>query len=68
MAIIPIVRCSRIRPSVEFYTKVLDFRLADDDELTDPAYIFLTRAGDALARAGARGSSTLTILTGTPCS
>ena len=48
MAIIPIVSCSRIRTSMEFYTKTLDFRLSDTDELIDPAFIFLTRAGDSL--------------------
>ena len=49
MAIVPVVRCSRIKPSVEFYTKTLDFHVADDDELNDPAFIFLRRAGDLFA-------------------
>src|SRR4051812_23416915 len=49
MAIIPVVRCSRIKAYVEFYTKTLDFHLADDDKLNDPAFIFLRRAGDLLA-------------------
>jgi catechol 2,3-dioxygenase-like lactoylglutathione lyase family enzyme len=49
MAIIPVVRCSRIKASVEFYTKTLDFQLADDDSLNDPAFIFLRRSGDLLA-------------------
>jgi len=49
MAIIPVLRCIRIKPSVDFYTKVLDFKLADDDALSDPAFIFLRRAGDLLA-------------------
>jgi len=48
MAIIPVLRCSRIKPSVDFYTEVLDFTLADDDELKDPAFIFLRRAGDMI--------------------
>src|SRR5215216_1898713 len=48
MAIVPIVRCSQISRSVEFYTKTLDFKWADDDPVMDPAYLFLTRAGDAL--------------------
>ena len=49
MAIIPTVRCRRIRTSVDFYTKVLDFKRAHgDDELTDPTFIVLTRAGDTL--------------------
>ncbi len=49
MAIIPVLRCSRIKPSIDFYTKVLDFTLSDDDELSDPTFIFLRRAGDVLA-------------------
>src|SRR6516165_6211148 len=49
MAIIPVFRCSRIEPSVEFYTKTLDFQRADDDDLKDPAFVFLRRAGDLLA-------------------
>ena len=48
MAIIPVVRCSRIQSSVDFYTRTLDFHRADDGELNDPAHIFLIRAGDAL--------------------
>src|SRR5579862_3286442 len=48
MAIMPIVRCSHIKRSVQFYTETLDFKRADDDPLTDPAYLFLTRAGDGL--------------------
>jgi hypothetical protein len=48
MAIIPVVRCRRIKPAVDFYTKTLDFNLADDDQLNDPAFIFLRRAGDLL--------------------
>ena len=49
MAIIPVMRCSRINASVEFYTTTLDFHLADDDELNDPAFVFLRRAGDLVA-------------------
>jgi catechol 2,3-dioxygenase-like lactoylglutathione lyase family enzyme len=49
MAIIPVFRCDEIKRSVDFYTKVLDFRLADDDALKDPAFIFLRRAGDVFA-------------------
>src|SRR5215471_18671827 len=49
MAIIPVLRCSRIKPSVDFYTKTLDFKRADDDALNDPAFVFLRRAGDLLA-------------------
>ncbi len=49
MAIIPTVRCSRIKASVDFYTKVLDFtRAGGHDELTDPSFVVLTRDGDRL--------------------
>jgi catechol 2,3-dioxygenase-like lactoylglutathione lyase family enzyme len=41
MAIIPVFRCSEIKRAVDFYTTVLDFRLADDDALEDPAFIFV---------------------------
>ncbi|MGH9256153.1 MAG: glyoxalase superfamily protein [Vicinamibacterales bacterium] len=49
MAIIPTVRCSRLKASVDFYTKVLDFTRADGDEdPTDPSFVVLRRAGDSL--------------------
>jgi catechol 2,3-dioxygenase-like lactoylglutathione lyase family enzyme len=48
MAIIPTIRCRNIRASVQFYTQVLDFRRADDDDLTDPAHVVLRRAGDTI--------------------
>ena len=48
MAIIPILRCRNIKPSVNFYTKVVDFRLADESDLNDPTHIVLRRAGDTL--------------------
>jgi catechol 2,3-dioxygenase-like lactoylglutathione lyase family enzyme len=48
MAIIPILKCRNIKPSVKFYTEVLDFRLADQSDLNDPAHIVLRRAGDTL--------------------
>src|SRR5258705_6115545 len=49
MAIIPTVRCRRIRTSADFYTKVLVFiRAGGDDEMNDPTFIVLTRAGDTL--------------------
>ena len=49
----------------------LDFRRADDAPLTDPAFLFLIRAGDAVvlssySRRGAPGSSTSMILTAIP--
>ena len=47
MAIIPVVRCRNIMVSVTFYTQVLDFRRADEDD-TAAGFAVLTRAGDLL--------------------
>ena len=48
MAIVPVIRCSQVKRAVEFYTQTLDFKRADNDPLTDPAHLFLRRAGDLL--------------------
>jgi catechol 2,3-dioxygenase-like lactoylglutathione lyase family enzyme len=49
MAIIPTVRCSRIRASVDFYTTILDFTRADQEEdMTDPSFSVLRREDDVL--------------------
>jgi catechol 2,3-dioxygenase-like lactoylglutathione lyase family enzyme len=48
MAIIPVVKCRSIKPSVQFYTQVMDFRIADESDFNDPAHIVLRRAGDTL--------------------
>jgi catechol 2,3-dioxygenase-like lactoylglutathione lyase family enzyme len=49
VAIIPTVRCSQMKLSKDFYTKVLDFTCADSHETTtDPSFAVLTRAGDSL--------------------
>jgi catechol 2,3-dioxygenase-like lactoylglutathione lyase family enzyme len=48
MAIIPTVRCNQLKAAVDFYTNVLDFRRMDSDELADPAFVTLSRAGDTL--------------------
>ena len=48
MAIIPMLKCRNMKSSVDFYTRVMDFRLADDGDLTDPTHIVLRRAGDTL--------------------
>jgi catechol 2,3-dioxygenase-like lactoylglutathione lyase family enzyme len=49
MAIIPTVRCGQMKSSVDFYTKVLDFTLAESDEdMKDPAFVVVRRAGDTL--------------------
>ncbi len=56
MAIIPTVRCSNMRRSVAFYTRVLDFdRVDGDDELDDPSYTVLSRHGDRLILSSHRG-------------
>jgi catechol 2,3-dioxygenase-like lactoylglutathione lyase family enzyme len=49
LAIIPTVRCRFMKPSVAFYTEVLDFERADDDDdLDDPSFVALVREGDYL--------------------
>jgi catechol 2,3-dioxygenase-like lactoylglutathione lyase family enzyme len=48
MAIIPTVRCRDINAAVRFYTQVLDFTLADDDDSLAFGFATLTRAGDRL--------------------
>jgi len=48
MAIIPVLRCGHIGPSVEFYTKVLDFGRISHADLSDPCHVVLRRAGDVL--------------------
>jgi catechol 2,3-dioxygenase-like lactoylglutathione lyase family enzyme len=49
MAIIPTLRCRRIRASLAFYTEVLDFtHVGGDGRVDDPAFAVLARGGDAL--------------------
>src|SRR5215831_18300808 len=49
MPIVPTVRCSRLRRSVDFYAGVLDFeRVNADDSLDDPAFVALRRGRDYL--------------------
>lgn len=49
MAILPVVRCSRMATSLAFYTRVLDFNLAGESpEIEDPAFNVLTREGDTI--------------------
>lgn len=56
MAIIPTVRCSTMRQSLTFYTRVLDFEYVDgDDDLADPAFSVLSRDGDRLFLSSHRG-------------
>ncbi len=57
MAIIPTVRCNRIQDAVEFYTKnVLDFSVRDGaDNMCDPSFVVLERAGDILMLSSHRG-------------
>ena len=56
MAIIPTVRCSQMKSTVDFYTKVLDFKRMDGDEQpADPTFVVLSRAGDTLFLSSHRG-------------
>jgi len=56
MPIIPIVRCSRLKSALEFYTGVLDFALMSDAEsMSDPSFVLLSRAGDVLFLSSHRG-------------
>ena len=59
MPIIPTVRCSNMKASVAFYTKVLDFeRIGDDEPLTDPCFCVLTRDGEQLFLSSHSGDGT----------
>lgn len=56
MAIIPTVRCSKIRQSLTFYTSVLDFELVDgDDDLADASFCVLSREEGRLFLSSHRG-------------
>ena len=56
MAIIPTVRCQNMRRSLSFYTDVLGFERVDgDDELDDPCFCVLSRAGDRIFLSSHRG-------------
>ena len=49
MAIIPTVRCSNMRRSLEFYVGLLGFeRIDGDDTLDDPTFSLLSQQGDRL--------------------
>ena len=48
MAIIPTVRCSHMKASIAFYTKVLDFECVDVGDDDDPSFAVLMREGDPL--------------------
>lgn len=59
MAIIPTVRCSNMKASLEFYTRVLDFeRIDGDDDIADPSFSVLARAGDQLILSSHTGDGT----------
>src|SRR5258708_32993402 len=56
MAIIPTVRCKNMRKSLAFYSDVLGFERVDgDDNLDDPSFSILSRAGDLLVLSSHRG-------------
>jgi catechol 2,3-dioxygenase-like lactoylglutathione lyase family enzyme len=59
MAIIPTVRCTRMKASIAFYTGVLDFEWVDgDDDQRDPSYSMLMREGGSLILSSHRGDGT----------
>ena len=59
MAIIPNVRCSRMKAAVAFYTEVLDFELVENDvDDSDPGFNALMRDGDSLFLTSHRGDGT----------
>ncbi len=59
MAIIPTVRCSRMKASIAFYTKVLDFEYVQgDDDNSDPSFSVLMREGDSIFLSSHRGDGT----------
>jgi catechol 2,3-dioxygenase-like lactoylglutathione lyase family enzyme len=50
MSLIPMMRCRDMQTSVAFYTRILDFELADAaDDAAECDFITLARAGDRLA-------------------
>ena len=67
MAIVPIVRCSRMENSVAFYTNVLDFECVEYGGGGDPTFSVLMRAGALLLLSSHGGDGTfgqaVTILT-----
>ena len=49
MPLIPTLRCRDMRKSLDFYTRILDFKRVDgDDELDDPSFSVLERDGSHL--------------------
>ena len=60
MAIIPTVRCTRMKASIAFYTRILDFEWVDgDDDQSDPSFSILMREGDSLILSSHRGDGTV---------
>ena len=58
MAIIPVLHSDRIQRAVDFYTRVLDFKVVGGDGRTeDPAYSVLARRGDYLIVSSHAGDS-----------
>jgi catechol 2,3-dioxygenase-like lactoylglutathione lyase family enzyme len=56
MAIVPTVRCSSMRESLDFYTRILDFERVDGDEsMEDPSFSVLWRGQDRLFLSSHRG-------------
>ena len=56
MAIIPTVRCSSMRQSLDFYTRILDFeRVGEEKSIEDPSFAVLWRGEDRLFLSSHRG-------------
>ena len=58
MAIIPTVRCRRMKPSLAFYTEVLDFLCVEHGGDDDPACSALLRGGSLLLLSSHGGDGT----------
>jgi catechol 2,3-dioxygenase-like lactoylglutathione lyase family enzyme len=58
MAIIPTVRCSRMKASTAFYTKVLDFECVEHGDDGDPSFSVLMRGGSLLLLSSHGGDGT----------
>jgi hypothetical protein len=56
MTVVPTVRCSNLARSVEFYTRIADFALAEPvDDFSDPGFAALVRGSSHLFLSSHRG-------------
>ena len=58
MAIIPTVRCRRMKTSIAFYTNVLDFECVEHGGDSDPSFSVLLRGGSLLLLSSHGGDGT----------